>query len=164
MKPKRRYNKNDESVFYTVKNTKVLHREDGPALIYSESEFWFRYGYLHRKDGPAVIASNKKEWYVNGFHHRLDGPAVEWSNGDKEWYKHGLLHREDGPAVERLDGGQAWYINGELHREDGPALIHMYGVPTRWCLNGGFFSKEEWFEALTPEQQQKLFYSEYFVK
>ncbi len=34
---------------------------------------------LHREDGPAVEYSNgEKEWYFNGLLHRVDGPALEY--------------------------------------------------------------------------------------
>ena len=58
-----------------------------------------------------------------------------YSNGDKEWYLNGKLHREDGPAVE--------YANGTKH----------------WLLNGKELSKEEWFERLAEEQQEKLLFN-----
>jgi len=39
---------------------------------------------LHRDDGPAIEYTNgHKEWYKNGVHHRDNGPAIEYSNGDK---------------------------------------------------------------------------------
>ena len=40
-----------------------LHREDGPAVIYTDGskEWWIR-GNLHREDGPAAILKNE----ING--------------------------------------------------------------------------------------------------
>ena len=74
---------------------------------------------LHRENGPAVEYSNgDRVWYQNGFLHRIDGPAIEWGNGIKIWYQNGLLHRTDGPAVERSDGTKDWYINSEELTED----------------------------------------------
>jgi hypothetical protein len=44
-------------------------------------------GKLHREDGPAIEWSNgTKEWWLDGKRHREDGPAVEYAHGDKEWY------------------------------------------------------------------------------
>lgn len=44
-------------------------------------------GRLHREDGPAVIWSfNTREWWLNGKRHREDGPAIEYSDGRREWY------------------------------------------------------------------------------
>ena len=51
-------------IVYYIKNTEILHREDGPAIEYSDGS---------------------KEWLINGNHHREDGPAIEWYDGDVEW-------------------------------------------------------------------------------
>ena len=60
----------------------------------------YKDGVLHREDGPAVEYSNgDKQWYLFGSRHRIDGPAVEYSDGSKEWWVDGLRHREDGPAI-----------------------------------------------------------------
>jgi hypothetical protein len=74
-------------------------------------------------------------------YHREDGPAIEWDNGDKEWYINGKLHRDDGPALILADGRIFWYLNDFF-----------------------FDKKEEWFEALTEEQKEKVLYSEYFIR
>ena len=75
---------------------------------------WFLNGILHREDGPAVEYSNSdKEWWLNGKRHREDGPALEWSNGEKEWFLNGKLHREDGPAFEWANGDKEWFLNGK---------------------------------------------------
>jgi len=48
---------------------------------------WCLNGKLHREDGPAMEYSNgDKSWYTNGKLHRLDGPAVEWDGGINFWY------------------------------------------------------------------------------
>jgi hypothetical protein len=53
-------------------------------------------GQLHREDGPAIEYSNgDKFWYINGLRHREDGPAVEWSDGDKWWYLNDIHYKED---------------------------------------------------------------------
>jgi hypothetical protein len=141
MKPKRRYNKDYIYAYYTIKYSKVLHREDGPALIYNDgTKHWYRYGRLHR----------------------LGGPAAEWESGTMEWCVNGRYHREDGPAVERSNGGKEWWIDGKRHRVDGPAIISG-GGEIMWYLNNKCYTKEEWFEALTPEQQQMALFSGYFI-
>ena len=45
-----------------------LHREDGPAVVYSDgSQIWLVDNNIHREDGPAIIHSNgTHKWYVNG--------------------------------------------------------------------------------------------------
>ncbi len=120
MKVRRRYHPKSGDVYYTVGYSKVYHREDGPAIIFSSgTKYWLRYGLLHRSGGPAA----------------------EFSGGTNF----------------------TWYVNGRRHREDGPAVIYPDGS-LLWCINDKVFkTKEEWFEALTPEQQQKMLYSEYFV-
>lgn len=53
-------------VEYTLNG--LLHREDGPALIYPRSSlFWYKHGKMHRTDGPAAIwASGTMTWFKNG--------------------------------------------------------------------------------------------------
>jgi len=143
MKPKVRNGKH--SIYYTIRYSKIFHREDGPAVIYDggRQKRWYRYGKLHRVDGPAIITSDLvEEWYIDGKRHRLDGPAVEWLNG-------------------RESGRKEWWINGFVHREDGPAVT--YNGKVKWYLDSWELTKEQWFEALAPEQQQKMLFSEYFV-
>jgi hypothetical protein len=71
----------------------LLHREDGPALIYwDETQVWYRNGELHRKGGPAVI----------------------YKYGHQAWYRAGKLHREDGPAIFCENVSCLWYLNGGL--------------------------------------------------
>jgi hypothetical protein len=72
--------------------------------------------------------------------------------GNKRWKLNGLFHREDGPAYECISGSKQWLLNGELHRVDGPAIERRSGYKA-WCLNGKKYSFDEWFQALTPEQQ-----------
>jgi hypothetical protein len=70
--------------------------------------------------------------------------------GIKFWLLHNSLHREDGPAIEHEDGC-TWYLHGKKHRVDGPAVINVRWK--RWFLNGKEYTYENWFQALTPEQQ-----------
>lgn len=66
-------------------------------------EKWYINGKKHRDNGPAVTYSNgDKEWW-RGKLHREDEPAMELMNGSKLWYLNGELHREDGPALELSD-------------------------------------------------------------
>jgi len=44
----------------------------------------------HREDGPAIEWSNgNKSWYLNGKLHREDGAAIEYADGKKAWYLNG---------------------------------------------------------------------------
>jgi hypothetical protein len=56
--------------YYYKKGTKILHREDGPAIEHIK---WY------------------KAWYINGKLHRTDGPAIEYFDGDKEWFINGEI-------------------------------------------------------------------------
>ena len=43
-------------------------------------------GQYHREDGPAVLYSNgTKVWSINGLIHREDGPAIEYPGGYSEY-------------------------------------------------------------------------------
>jgi len=84
--------------------------------IDEEGTFWYKEGtkILHREDGPAVeYADGSKYWWLNGERHREDGPAIEWADGSKYWWLNGKRHREDGPACEFANGTKSWYLNGE---------------------------------------------------
>ena len=87
----------------------------GSKFYYSDREMKI----LHREDGPAIERANgTKMWWVDGKRHREDGPAVEWSNGTKSWWVDGKRHREDGPAIERYDGTKEWWVDGNELTED----------------------------------------------
>ncbi len=48
---------------------------------------------FHRDDGPAIIYSDcSQEWYQNGKLHRDDGPAIIYSDGTRCWFRHGNTH------------------------------------------------------------------------
>ena len=87
----------------------------GTKRHYSDREMTI----LHREDGPAIeYSDDSKEWYLNGELHREDGPAIEDPNGYKAWCLNGKLHREDGPAIEWAEGDKDWYLNGEKLTEE----------------------------------------------
>jgi hypothetical protein len=104
VKPKRRYYKEYDYVYYTVKYSTILHREDGPAIIYKDGgTSWYRYGMLHRIGGPARIFSNNgEEWWQNGNLHRLDGPAVIYLDGSVSWYLNGIYYSSKEEWFEKL--------------------------------------------------------------
>ncbi len=91
-----------------------LHRNDGPAVIYTHgTQKWYQHGKIHRDDGPAVIFINGDQvWYQYGKFHRDNKPAVIYADG-KQWYQHGKCHRDDGPAVIYSNGNQYWYQHGK---------------------------------------------------
>lgn len=70
--------------------------KSGDSEMFTESDGtmkWLRGKVLHRADGPALIwPDGTQKWFYNGELHRTDGPAVEWGSGraDKDaWYLHG---------------------------------------------------------------------------
>jgi len=69
----------------------VWHKE-----IYYKTVWFNRLGQEHREDGPAVEYSDgSKAWLINGKLHRLDGPAIEYANGAVEyWFKGEQLTKE----------------------------------------------------------------------
>ena len=59
--------------------------------VTEDSTTWYINGKMHREDGPAIEYSDGyKAWFVNGKLHREDGPAIEDSNDDKAWYINGV--------------------------------------------------------------------------
>ena len=75
---------------------------------------WYLNDELHREDGPAVEYSDgTKRWFINGKQHRLDGPAVELCSGTKRWFINGKQHRLDGPAVIYCNSKVGWWVNGK---------------------------------------------------
>ena len=116
-------------------------------------------GDLHREDGPAVEYSNGgKQWYINGKLHREDGPAVEWEDGARWWYLHGKLHREgDLPAVVlpsfnsfTKNATKFWYNHGKLHRKNGPAIEYFDGYKCHY-LNGQYYSEQDYCKEIERE-------------
>ena len=104
---------------------------------------------LHREDGPAIEYSNgDKEYYINGQRHRENGPAIDYHDKYKEiskaYYLNGILHRSDGPAIEYVDGLKQYYVNGKLHRIDGPA-IESDSINT-YFLCGVKYSYKDWLK------------------
>lgn len=60
--------------------------ETGNKFYYSDREM----KNLHREDGPAVEYSHgDRVWYLNGIRHREDGPSIEWVDGSKWWHLNG---------------------------------------------------------------------------
>ena len=85
--------------------------KNGLIVDYIGNKRWYLNDKLHREDGPAVEYTNgNNKWYQYDKLHRIDGPAIEWFDGKKFWYINGLLHRLDGPAIEHYDQ-DTWYIN-----------------------------------------------------
>lgn len=56
-------------------------------IVYKDYTEYRLNGQLHREDGPAVEYSDgTKVWWVKGKLHREDGPAFEHPDGRKQWW------------------------------------------------------------------------------
>lgn len=96
----------EHAVFDTLKYRIVVNK-------YGTREYYNSANKLHRDDGPAVEWSNgDKYWYQNGLLHRTDGAAIVSPGGYKTWYHNGQRHRTDGAAIEYPTGRKRWFING----------------------------------------------------
>jgi hypothetical protein len=132
--PIRVYNKQKNRMEWKV--GEVLHRLDGPALIYPDGSFeWRRYGILHREKGPAMAwTAGSKRYLSDRMVYDNNGNIVR-SSDDLEKYVEfhkggyaclidGKYHCTAGPAIRFDDGEEHWCINGCYHRDgDNPALI-----------------------------------------
>lgn len=105
----------NETIYHYNKNM-VLHRLDGPSIIYFNTidKEWFVNGLRHREDGPAIIRNRgrRKEWFIKGARHRADGPAIKDHQG-QFWYTEGKCHRLEGPALMYNNNYSAWYYKGQ---------------------------------------------------
>ena len=106
----------------------LLEAQEQPKMHIGSSgtQIWTIQGdIVHREDGPAVIyKEGSMRWYIAGAPHRDDGPAdITMKDGKvvcERWYKRGQLHREDGPAtIHYLPNGVIcrWYINSDWMKE-----------------------------------------------
>jgi len=65
------------------------------SIKYKFGICWYKNGTdtLHKETGPAKIYSNgSRFWYKNGLAHRTDGPAREFINGKKEYWLNGIKY------------------------------------------------------------------------
>jgi len=140
---------NGDKIWYLA-DTKIIHREDGPAIERKSGDrVWYWHGKLHRDGAPAVEnADGTLKWYLHGRLHRLDGPAIIYANGAKEWYFNGELHRLGGPAIEHPDGSGVYFVHGKRHRANGPAVFSRSGAGDAWWLEGERVTRETVVEYL----------------
>lgn len=122
-----------------------LHREDGPALINSQGEFWYWNGSQHRVDGPAVILKDgSTSYYLNGIRYAMPDfkSALSQRAGSSKAYeekqKRARANACKGYNSSQLtfdeNDNQRWEKDGKLHRENGPALIDSKS--RQWYRNG----------------------------
>ena len=70
---------------------------NGLVVSRDGDRYWYQDDLLHREDGPAIEYSNgDKEWIVNNEFHRLEGPAIiNISDGTTEWYIDGERYNQE---------------------------------------------------------------------
>ena len=53
-------------------------------------------GQYHREDGPAIEYSNgTRIWFKNGLKHREDGPAIVWEDWTHRYYLNGICYTKE---------------------------------------------------------------------
>lgn len=127
---------------------KLLHNEDGPAVVYPNGYGfeYYRKGKLHRDDDlPAVQLDSRQEYHWWGKLHRIDGPAIEDKDRNIQvWAQTGLKHRYEAPAIIHEPAGYIGYWdNGVRHRVDGPARIWTLENRAEWWIKGKLLTEEE---------------------
>ena len=72
---------------YYIKGTRILHREDGPAIIDKYGrKYWYKKGLLHREDGPAFTGPFGKGscLYLNGIQYNTRESWFEAMNEEQK--------------------------------------------------------------------------------
>ena len=122
----------------------ILITPDETTIFYKKGTLQYhidynKMGVIHRENGPAIIYKNgHKEWVINGKSHRLDGPAIEFANGEKHWIVNGERHRTDGPAIININNECIWYIKGKILSVDKQKKL------TNWYNNKNLANLKCW--------------------
>ena len=91
--------------------------KNNPTVNLTHAEFnGLDFKTLHREDGPAIefINSDIGWWYENGLRHRENGPAIEYTTGEQQWWINDKRHRLDGPAIITQYGNHEWWVNNKV--------------------------------------------------
>ncbi|MFZ6673696.1 hypothetical protein [Undibacterium sp. Xuan67W] len=97
---------------------------DGSLTIQQKS--WYLNDELHREDGPAIEYSDGgKEWWINGERHRDDGPACIYKDPDEgdffyEWFRNGgrVTEQEIEQFIVKKNLNEKLHVTlAEKHRE-----------------------------------------------
>ena len=60
-------------------------------VSHNGDKYWYFNNHIHREDGPAIEYTNGDcEFWLYGLRHRLDGPAVDWAD-DKQLTNNGFI-------------------------------------------------------------------------
>lgn len=156
----------DNDIHYKI--GRILHREDGPALITSNGlEVWFFNGLIHREDGPAIKCStanlgvySSPNYWLNGKCHFLSGRRSlgDQKCGFKAWYLNGVVHRVGGPAIEYDNGSFEYTINNRHHRENEVCLQDVKNNCLYYCLNGNFHREDGPAIMYLNKDKEDMFY------
>lgn len=46
-----------------------------------------------------------------------------------------------------------FFKDGRIHRNNGPAVVYLYNDGVSYYYNGQGFTKQRWFEQLTPDEK-----------
>ena len=90
--------KDDNEVVTVDSNGNYHSYDDQPAIIRDngKTRFWYRNGVIHREDGPAVIwADGTQDWMIDGLYHREDGAARIFPDGQESYAYGGLFYSYD---------------------------------------------------------------------
>jgi hypothetical protein len=140
----------DEWYKVTPGGDRILHRDDGPAIIHVENKYqkWYTDGVLTREF--VVDEQGTKSWFLvnddgTKVLHRGDNlPAVERKDGTEEWYLHGVMVKTLGFTVKSA-GCRVWHrasldCEGSqmyFHSEDGlPSVEWSDGSLAQWHERG----------------------------
>jgi hypothetical protein len=86
----------------------LRHRIGGPAVVALDAvkgkahatEYYYNKGILHRTDGPAVVyADGHQEYYNGGVLERVDGPAVSGPGYTNSYCMNGVRVTPDNPEL-----------------------------------------------------------------
>lgn len=137
----------EKSLEYTkfykmIDGKKVLHRENGPAVVHTfgDDEYYYN-GQLHRDGDLPALTNNRgkiQRYYKHGVMTREGDKPSEYYYGDIKYTNDkGEIHRENGPAIITTDGIQKWYFNGKLHRDgDLPAVYNKDMTVVKYYKHG----------------------------
>ncbi len=99
----------------------------------------------------------------------MDNEYRTWSLTSRKWTKivvdeNNFLHNENGTALENNDGRKWYFSHGKIHRIDGPAYenhgdMHKFAYYLYYYHGKRLMTKEDLFQALTPEEKYKAIWS-----
>ena len=107
---------------------------NGLYIEYNGTKKYYLNDKLHREDGPAVeYTDGTFTWYLHGEYHRVGGPAMVRNDGGIFYYQNNLLHREDGPACILSNGEELWYLRGtKIQVKNNKEFLRLLNLKVFW--------------------------------